>query len=1246
MANRVISALFDLDTNQFTVKLRDAVGRTKEFKQDLDALSRSAKVSATDLDGATRSLIAYATRQEQISRTTKELEQARNAFVISLKRELETMGMSKDTMLQYQAAGLGLLEQTREIRQAIAEKAATIEMAAAADREAAESTALLAREQLANEEAAHALTNSLREQIVTLRSGSDALIMERAALLGCEEETRALIGQIAILKKEHEEAALTMRAFGIGTKEMGHAAHGSRGALYELTVVMHELTGGRLRQAMSSSVILLQKLAVPLGVAAGFAIAATVALSMARSLGEAAKKYEDLARASQELGLSINTLQTLNAVSTMTGAKFDQLTGALGRMDMAFAKARMGSKQQKDAFAALNVDLKKNYTQTELLQAVLAKWKDIPDGMRKLTIATELFGRAGKEMIPTLNKLAEGWGKADAFAEKYGLHNDEAVKKGLAVADAFKETQVAASGLANTLMGLSGPAIVGILKGFDGMVQAFVAWTGNASNMRGVMEILKTGVVALTGFFGTLAVVGIGRAAIAMLGMSSQIIPALVMGFETLTAVMMANPWILVATGIALAAAALYHFGAAEDEAAKAGDALKKSQDLLKDAQDGVNKRTAEGIANSTIMAQKQLAEAEATLVNVKAKQLLAQQAKDQADRDYQASVRNGGGGRGLEAASGASVRTQAELDNRNKAVAEVQGTIDNDKKVLALNKTDKPAKLGTTAGDPFKVDKGKGDRGESLDSIIRAAKAKIAGASSLQFDDEDAGAKARAELRSKILSGGVKGISDPDSTKGKEALDLVQRAADMDDRATKSKEAFTSAAKAAAKAQEDANIAQRDAIAGGNPLQRQLDKANEGFDRQREILAKNLPFLVDSKKQLEEIARFDEMASKGKAANALKILADGLAQSNQDAAAAKDEGNGEPRWIDAAITRAQTLKNQQDLLKNLSGSALIQGSADVSKMSANNGDIDDKDAKKALQSATDAYDKIKESLMTVDQAREAAHQRELARINREFDLTVLKENLKGAALENALAARQKLMDGENEKFARDSETPAQTMARQWQDVTENMKQNQAGWMKDFVDKLTQGKLSFGDFAKEILMQTIETYFKAKIATMAQGLFDGIGGALSTGLSSLLSMGASVLGGGAPASMIGLGGFGTYHTGGIIGSEPTATKAYNASIFHGAPKYHTGGIAGLHPSEVPAILQKGEGVFTPGQMKALGSQSGGSAPPVMINLNNQSGVPLDGDHSATSFDGEKYIVDVVVSHLNKPGKLRNAVRSN
>ena len=94
-----------------------------------------------------------------------------------------------------------------------------------------------------------------------------------------------------------------------------------------------------------------------------------------------------------------------------------------------------------------------------------------------------------------------------------------------------------------------------------------------------------------------------------------------------------------------------------------------------------------------------------------------------------------------------------------------------------------------------------------------------------------------------------------------------------------------------------------------------------------------------------------------------------------------------------------------------------------------------------------------------------------------------------------------------------------------------------------------------------------------------------------------------------------IGGLG-FHQGGVVGRESTFLRNVPASVFQGAPRFHGGGLAG---DEVPAILQRGEGVFTANQMKAMGLQSqaegfGGTDGKVInitVNINGNNNNPQD-----------------------------------
>jgi hypothetical protein len=94
------------------------------------------------------------------------------------------------------------------------------------------------------------------------------------------------------------------------------------------------------------------------------------------------------------------------------------------------------------------------------------------------------------------------------------------------------------------------------------------------------------------------------------------------------------------------------------------------------------------------------------------------------------------------------------------------------------------------------------------------------------------------------------------------------------------------------------------------------------------------------------------------------------------------------------------------------------------------------------------------------------------------------------------------------------------------------------------------------------------------------------------------------------------------HSGGVVGSDSLLQRVL--------PRYHSGGIAGLN--EVPAILQRGEGVFTRGQMAALGAGMSRSDVNVEVNvINNVSGVETRVEQNQQAGGGIQ--IDVIVEQM-------------
>jgi hypothetical protein len=92
--------------------------------------------------------------------------------------------------------------------------------------------------------------------------------------------------------------------------------------------------------------------------------------------------------------------------------------------------------------------------------------------------------------------------------------------------------------------------------------------------------------------------------------------------------------------------------------------------------------------------------------------------------------------------------------------------------------------------------------------------------------------------------------------------------------------------------------------------------------------------------------------------------------------------------------------------------------------------------------------------------------------------------------------------------------------------------------------------------------------------------------------------------------------------------------------FANAPRYHSG----VGPGEQAAIIRKDEGVFTTGQMKALGLMAKGGAaekPEVKIDIANIVSPDLLDGYLATA-RGQNAILNVISS---KSGTIRRIMRS-
>jgi phage-related protein len=162
---------------------------------------------------------------------------------------------------------------------------------------------------------------------------------------------------------------------------------------------------------------------------AGPIAAVTAAFSVKHLVEDSVKSFEDLA--SSVKGIQRVTGGTIEAVSSMRGAM--QLAGvdveSAGSAMTIFAKKLGMAGSDAKQTAAMNTVFGQSIkdanghvkSMADLLPGLADRFASMPNGAEKTALATQLFGRAGAQMIPVLNKGSAGIGELTQKAKEMGL---------------------------------------------------------------------------------------------------------------------------------------------------------------------------------------------------------------------------------------------------------------------------------------------------------------------------------------------------------------------------------------------------------------------------------------------------------------------------------------------------------------------------------------------------------------------------------------------------------------------------------------------------------------------------------------------------------------------------------------------------------------------------------------------------------------------------------------------------------
>ncbi len=203
-------------------------------------------------------------------------------------------------------------------------------------------------------------------------------------------------------------------------------------------------------------------------IATGATVAGTAIFGLATS---AAGTADEIDKMSQKIGISTEAYQEWSYVMGQNGMDVDKLATGIKTLVSQMDKAANGTASAQENFDKLGVSIYNAdgslKDQETLLNEVMHALADMENGTEKAQIATELFGKAGIEMMPMLNQGADAMDELTQRAHDLGLvMSEDAVSAGVKLDDTIDDIKKSFSMIGTNL----GSAVIPIIQQFADII--------------------------------------------------------------------------------------------------------------------------------------------------------------------------------------------------------------------------------------------------------------------------------------------------------------------------------------------------------------------------------------------------------------------------------------------------------------------------------------------------------------------------------------------------------------------------------------------------------------------------------------------------------------------------------------------------------------------------------------------------------------------------------------------------------
>lgn len=196
---------------------------------------------------------------------------------------------------------------------------------------------------------------------------------------------------------------------------------------------------------------------------------------------------DSLSKMSQKVGVSVDALYAMQAAGKLADVNLETLEKSLLKFNKGLGSAELGTGNTANALKNLGISLKDSAghlkTSDQYLFEVADRFKEMPNGIAKSTLAMELFGKSGAEMIPLLN------GGSEALKEYSGIINTDTAQAAERFNDSMTKIGLSAETSATKILTGMLPTIESLSGTFEDMsdwvlknqstIDEFTAQAGN-----------------------------------------------------------------------------------------------------------------------------------------------------------------------------------------------------------------------------------------------------------------------------------------------------------------------------------------------------------------------------------------------------------------------------------------------------------------------------------------------------------------------------------------------------------------------------------------------------------------------------------------------------------------------------------------------------------------------------------------------------------------------------------------------